>query len=392
METDQFSGFRLRPGRAGTTVVALQLRVPELRTETSADGATHIVENYELRFDEASLLARIETLRSQGLDVTLSQEALHTLRAACRNAPVRAGRHLPTPEEVARALGPVAQITGEAVLVTAQPPGTAEPVILHVNSACARLSGFHAKELRGMKLSLLLETRDKRASAAGGTERRVSLQRKGGVSLPLDLSEAPLLVEAEGPYPCTVLVARPAEPDVHANDLDSERDELTGLRGEASLLQAIAADLLLPGAKPRRQSCIALFRVNGFEEIAARHGHRVGNAVLLGVADRLASKLRQGDLACRLGDAEFAIYLGNIGLSQTKASVSRLHNHVTEAPVPTPQGALPVKLVQSVTAIDWRDGDGDVMAALKAKLAAARSALPAPAPAQMAALPPARPG
>lgn len=198
-EADQFSGFQLRPGRAGSRVAVFQLRVPELRTETSPGGATRIVENYELRFDEASLVARVETLRRQGLDASLSEEALRALRLEGGSAPAGAGRRLPRPEEVARPRPRRADHGGGGPRHRPAPwrRGSRDP---------SREPGLRPAErlpCRGASRDQA-EPPAREAGKAGrrrGSGQRVSLQRKGSAPLPLELREAPLLVRRKDPIP-----------------------------------------------------------------------------------------------------------------------------------------------------------------------------------------------
>ncbi|MFC1642301.1 GGDEF domain-containing protein, partial [Myxococcota bacterium] len=59
-------------------------------------------------------------------------------------------------------------------------------------------------------------------------------------------------------------------------------------------------------------SCV-LLDLDHFKSINDRHGHLVGDQVLVAVAERLKHELRQSDLAARYGGEEFAVLLAQTG-------------------------------------------------------------------------------
>jgi len=87
----------------------------------------------------------------------------------------------------------------------------------------------------------------------------------------------------------------------------AETDSLTGLANRRSLMGSLNRDLSF---RERYQSPgIALFFVDldHFKTINDTYGHDVGDSVLIEVANRLISCLRESDLACRVGGDEFVV-------------------------------------------------------------------------------------
>ncbi|MDD2828090.1 MAG: EAL domain-containing protein [Sulfuricurvum sp.] len=88
-------------------------------------------------------------------------------------------------------------------------------------------------------------------------------------------------------------------------------DPLTGLANRARLLSHLQNSI---NQAKRHKSIIALmmFDLDRFKDINDSYGHSAGDEVLKLVAERFASRLREGDLIARLGGDEFAIVVENL--------------------------------------------------------------------------------
>jgi diguanylate cyclase (GGDEF)-like protein/PAS domain S-box-containing protein len=98
-------------------------------------------------------------------------------------------------------------------------------------------------------------------------------------------------------------------------------DPLTGLANRILVNQRIDAAVMAfepgdPGV------AVLLLDLDGFKTVNDSFGHAVGDELLLAVARRLRSCLRDGDVAARLGGDEFALLLERIDAEET-AAVSR---------------------------------------------------------------------
>lgn len=82
-------------------------------------------------------------------------------------------------------------------------------------------------------------------------------------------------------------------------------DALTGLPNRRGLNEQLAA--LLPQATPGRMLGVYLLDLDGFKPVNDRHGHDVGDALLVAVGQRLQTQLRGTDVVARLGGDEFVV-------------------------------------------------------------------------------------
>lgn len=157
----------------------------------------------------------------------------------------------------------------------------------------------------------------------------------------LALNFEPFLFERTRPDGCTLLIAR--EPlyiegriaglvttytDISERKrIEAEvrhlahHDALTGLANrsllDARLQQAIA------DARRSEQSLAVLFiDLDRFKNINDSLGHHVGDELLMQVADRLRSEVRESDTVARLGGDEFVIALQGIGNASDAARVT----------------------------------------------------------------------
>ena len=85
-------------------------------------------------------------------------------------------------------------------------------------------------------------------------------------------------------------------------------DNLTGLPNRASFLDR--AGRLVTAPREPGESCALLFLdCDRFKEVNDALGHAAGDELLVQVARRIRSKLRDGDFVARLGGDEFAVLL-----------------------------------------------------------------------------------
>ncbi|WP_369052511.1 GGDEF domain-containing protein [Kineococcus terrestris] len=93
-------------------------------------------------------------------------------------------------------------------------------------------------------------------------------------------------------------------------------DPLTGLLNRRALFQEAAAAL-----DPAGEGCgVVCADLDGFKRVNDEHGHAVGDAVLVEVAARLRSAVRDGDVVARTGGDEFVLLLRGAGCDPADAA------------------------------------------------------------------------
>jgi len=88
-------------------------------------------------------------------------------------------------------------------------------------------------------------------------------------------------------------------------------DSLTGLLNRAAFTEALDQAVRSAAALGQRVAVLYLDS-DDFKGINDRHGHAVGDTVLVGIAQRIRACLRETDRAARLGGDEFAVLLGTL--------------------------------------------------------------------------------
>lgn len=116
-------------------------------------------------------------------------------------------------------------------------------------------------------------------------------------------------------------------------------DGLTGLPNRWSLEQRVADVPVRPGA------ALLYLDLDGFKAVNDAHGHRAGDELLRGVADRLRECVRPQDLVVRLGGDEFAILLETVTPQEAHAVAERVVQRIA---LPFELGSARVRVGSSV--------------------------------------------
>lgn len=105
-------------------------------------------------------------------------------------------------------------------------------------------------------------------------------------------------------------------------------DELTGLPNRR-LLDAQLQPGEVGAFSAQRRFAVVFIDLDGFKRVNDRHGHAVGDRLLVTVSHRIRSCLRAEDLACRFGGDEFVVLIAGVEDQATIAGIAdKIRRHL----------------------------------------------------------------
>jgi diguanylate cyclase (GGDEF)-like protein/PAS domain S-box-containing protein len=132
-------------------------------------------------------------------------------------------------------------------------------------------------------------------------------------------------------------------------ELELERlaytDYLTGLPNRARLMAVTAARAR---AAAGEQACLLLLDLDGFKPVNDVAGHEAGDHLLVQVAARLRTTVRDGDLVGRLGGDEFAVLVRD-GMDEATALAERIVSDLRTVHASAPPGGPAAGLLFDVS-------------------------------------------
>lgn len=134
-------------------------------------------------------------------------------------------------------------------------------------------------------------------------------------------------------------------------------DPLTGLGNLRRFFDKVDR-LILDRADDPAPFAIGILDLDGFKPINDSLGHRIGDDVLIEVADRLRRVARASDPVARYGGDEFVVVCENADVEAAAVLAERFRAEVGQ-----PLASVPPKyaVAASIGVATWRPGDGSVV-------------------------------
>ena len=109
-------------------------------------------------------------------------------------------------------------------------------------------------------------------------------------------------------------------------------DPVTGAITPTALMTRLVADVTF-AQQHGRPIALVLFDIDNFQALNALYGYHFGDEVLFAVAERIRSKLDEGDLFARLSADRFAVVRAGAPFEQVQTLVERILAAVAQAPL-----------------------------------------------------------
>jgi diguanylate cyclase (GGDEF)-like protein/PAS domain S-box-containing protein len=129
-------------------------------------------------------------------------------------------------------------------------------------------------------------------------------------------------------------------------------DTLTTLPNRRTFMARVEQEWGAIGRHEQAPGVLIMLDIDFFKRVNDTWGHAVGDQVLKHLSALLRQRMRQGDLAGRLGGEEFAVLLSNTDLSGGMELAERMRAAIAQTPAQTEQGAVAFTISLGVCALD----------------------------------------
>lgn len=213
--------------------------------------------------------------------------------------------------------GKVVENTSEAVMITDE-----SGIILDVNKAFSRITGYTLHEVQGKKPDILKSGKHNKdfynklwhaLITSGHWQGEMWNRRKNGEIYPV-WNSISAVYNDEGIITNFVSIHSDItvlkETERRLEHL-AHYDTLTGLPNR-TLLQDRLRQLILLSGRDKKKTAVIMLDLDGFKEVNDAMGHDKGDELLIQVASRLQECVRKSDTIARFGGDEFVVVLPNI--------------------------------------------------------------------------------
>ena len=276
----------------------------------------------------------------------------------------------------------IVEAANEAVVVTDADLEAPGPIIVYVNPAFIRMTGWKLGDVVGKSPRLLqgpktdikvLSAMTQALRDGRSAHARAVNYARSGMPYWCDIHASPLH-DQHGRVTHFVAIERDVTHAVRRiDDLEAlvERDPLTSIANRRGL-ERFAASVPTQASLPL---CVAYIDIDRFKDVNDSFGHATGDALLLGLADLLCENMRRADFIGRLGGDEFLVCMPAILPSDARSVAERLHRSIAAHAFETPVGPLRINCSVGVAAMRPEDtGLAEVIARADAALYQAKLA------------------
>ena len=200
----------------------------------------------------------------------------------------------------------------------------AKGLIVEVNDACTRITGYERADVLGQNPRLLKSGRQgaefyaamwQSLGKIGHWEGEVWNRRKDG-EIYAELLSITAVRDGAGRMLNYVALLSDISPQKrHEQELEhiAHYDTLTGLPNRALLADRLQQEMA-HCLRRRKQLAVVFIDLDGFKLVNDQHGHGVGDELLIALALRMKGALREGDTLARIGGDEFVAVLTGLDL------------------------------------------------------------------------------
>lgn len=303
-------------------------------------------------------------------------------------------------QQKVRLLSQAIDAASHGVLVT-----DADGVIVRVNPALCRMTGYEASELVGARPNLLKSGHHEEAFYASlwSTLRsgetwhgQITNRRKDGSTYSEEQTITPVR-DAQAAVSHYIAIKLDVSERVRAErELEAARDELAQRVAEIERLhvqlreQAIRCPLTqlynrrwfdetLPRELARAIAssealCLAIVDLDHFKELNDSHGHAMGDRALVEFGRLLLAEAGPGDIACRYGGEEFALVMIGATMAEGVRRLDALRGRCAELPLSAATGPITLRFSAGVAECQAREPAIELFARADAALYAAKRA------------------
>ncbi|MEW6347852.1 MAG: GGDEF domain-containing protein [Thermodesulfobacteriota bacterium] len=152
-------------------------------------------------------------------------------------------------------------------------------------------------------------------------------------------------------------------------------DGLTGLWNRTAVIEALAVELARAGRDPHPLAVI-MADLDHFKSVNDRHGHLVGDAVLVEAARRILASVRPYDTVGRYGGEEILVVLPGCNGDAARTCAQRIRAAISDVPIQALQRSISVSVSLGIaaTAHPWETDPDSIIQAADTALYQAKSA------------------